>query len=1292
MKIIALGIIAFLSLAHAEGFKAPNDQHLRRQMFRQAFQAFANHQLTQYDNPLPGLVLSNSDLDTDDIAQDLLDGKFARPLHLDKEADQAFDVIVREKGKYPIFIGEPGSGKTAAADLFTYKILAGDFPATEAYDEIFGDTVVLKWSGRKFLPGGYDLEAFLNTVVFVKEKLGRNIIVKIYESHHLAAYHMSVLREFADRRKGVVPVLLETDAKSYGNAFKDHPSFLSISRAIYVNSPKPEQVKQIITEQQLPKLEARLGVALTPEVVDAVIDLAKDYGRDSADPRRSLYLAEEFAVDWARNGDGGHQPAKMDLYKFVARQARLPVIPQNEAEFSKFMVELRERVKRRVVAQDVIVDGLINQFQAALTSRLRQHSVAMIMGPTGVGKTLSAEVLAEEFYGDKNRVLELDMTQFGETSGLNTLFGASNGFISSDKHKGVICEFLDGPGKGGGVLILNEIEEAHADVITRMMELFDKGVVRCGDGNLRYLGRSLVVMTSNKNTDRIMSYDSIRGMNSTELNRRLSQITQDQLKKAFTEKASYTEDSSKVIKSAIPERVDQFYFASPLLLENAVRVSAIEVDKYVKDYNKQSSSRLDVDPSFGEVLTGAFYNESLGARQIRTAVQQSISNALSKFKLEHGFDADRLVVSAKLHPSRKTVSFITVTDPETGRSTTIDGPKVPVTNKMLDPDFRQRLIDLEANLKKEVFGQDEAINAIASAIKARFLRGGKEDIAAGFLLGTTGAGKSQLGKSLAKALFGREEALGLFEMGKIQHEHDLYNIFSPPKGIIGSDQPGQLEKFLIQYPDGGVLLFDEMSNAGGGNRQMKDMIAKQFYTMFQEGVYRSPSGKVYDLSQYVVVLTGNDGEEIFKGLNSDSMLEEAYKEATKNPELVREILRKAGFSDAFIGRLAFAKLMRPTLGSIKIMIAKKMLGQWKAQVEKEQPFDIKFDDKFVEQVGLFMFSPKSGARSINHFISGILGQAVANEALKFDWEELVKSGRRAEIRVRADLDYTDKPFYKGEAPYENKAVLTVEAYQDKKLVSKDEYDFSKSANFVPQVHMNVAEATAYHEMGHFVTSFPQITGKKAVKVTIVPEKIGEDLNALGYAQYRRIPTNMEPNRQFLVANIAGLLAGSEAEILLGRARTVGRSNDVQKAGEMARRLILEHHMVPELDAAHAYVDNNGNLLPNLPEDLKAVFNDYVEQVLTDARQLAIKTLRDNWHVVVTGAELLLKHGNLSEKDLERLSARGEEAKKGAALHVRALRKLGFSGKLTQLPMSADGIVLTPEQEKASCEGVLGSGA
>lgn len=1189
-------------------------------------------------NPYPAAHLQISTVFSDQIIDEVSSDEWEPVQFRDEVVEQIMDTLVRKIGRYPLVIGDVGVGKTAVTRELVYRIVKHLYPLTEAFDKALDEAVVLKVSARRFIPGGADLSGYLNAMRLFRERLGRPLIVVMTESHFLSDYTISVLREELER-KDATPVVLETDSKSYGNSIKSYPGFTSLAQPIMVRELSKKQIEEIVEERTVNDILERLKVEIDPSLVSALVDVAPDYRRDISEPRRSLTLIEDFAIaeHRAHFGDSAHivKPSKEELLAFVAKKIGLPVLPQDEETFVKYMNGVRTRAKARLIGQDHMVDGVIDQFIAALTGRNRQHSVALMLGPTGVGKSLLPEILAEEFYGDKSRYLELDMTQFAEKTSMTTLFGANNGYISSDKEKGVLCDFFDGRAQGGGILVLNEIEEANSEVFTRFMEIFDKGVFPGGDGRMRYLGRTLVVLTSNKNSDKLLAYDAIKGMSKAELQRRLSLITQDQLKKAFTERASYTEDQSKIVKSAVLERVDKLYFASPLLTEDAIKVTQIELNKFKADYERQGFGELEFDPSVAEVLTKAFYNESLGARQIRTAVQQSMTRVIQSLKAEAGYKLGTIRISANLHPSKKTESYITATA-VAGQTLTIPGPTVPVANKLLDSAFRERLMNLEKNLESEIFGQPEAISAVVSAVKARFIRGGHGEAVAGFLAGMTGSGKSQLAKSLTKYLFERPEAYHLFDMGRVHNESDMWNIFSPPKGIIGSDQPGELEKFLTQYPDGGVLLFDEMSNAGGANRALKEAIAKQFYTIFQEGYYVSPAGKKFDLSNHVIILTGNDGEEYFKGMNSDSMLEETYKEVTKNPQHMNDILHKAGFSDAFIGRLSFAVLMRPTVGDVKVMIARKLLNEWRQEVQKNQPIDITYNEDFVKEVGELMFSPRTGARSINTFIAKVLGKAIGDEALTLDWDHLIEHGARATIDLSLAVTKPTVPFYSGNEPDKKSAEVLVKTSQNGRVISEDRVEFTRYANFMPQLHIDSARATAYHEMGHAVAAFTETTGMKVIKITIVPEMLAGGLSAAGYQQSRRVPVKTEPNYQYLVKRLAHLLAGSEAEAKIGRETTIGRSNDIERAGQMARKMILEYHLMPELDVAHAYADKDGNILGNLPPEKRKLFDDFAHKAIEDGRALAQKTLQEKWNIVEAGVKILMKKGVIDEAEFDRL--------------------------------------------------------
>lgn len=1241
-------------------------------------QIFEMMKRLRYEDPLA--VLDISEVYSDRLKEQEKNDTNIPAIAQNKSVNEIVDHLTVSVAPFAIVKGQPGSGKTAVINDALLAIVKGALPSA-AHDGALGEAIVIKTSMRNFMPGmKNDMAFFVDVSRKMGQKMGRKVVLYFNECQFASDYVVSVLRDEADRQpEDAIPIILEVDDVSYGRSIKGHPSFTSIAPTVQILSPKAADTIEIL-KQRRESFAQRYHVEITDEVAAALVDIAPDFRRDVAEPRRSIQLMEKFMIAQRRKAPtaSDYTPTKLDLYRFVAEQANLPVLPQNEEEFATFMNNVKTEIKKELIGQDHMVDGLVDQFVAALTSRTRQHSIALMMGPTGVGKTLIGEKLVEKFYGDKTRFLELDMTQFSDEASLTALFGASNGYISSDKEKGALCDFFDGPGKNGGIVVMNEIEEMSGAALTRFMEMFDKGEFRGGDGKVRYVGRTMFILTSNKNADKILSYEAIRGMAKAELQRRLANITQDQMKKAFTEKSSYTEDSQKQVKSAVLERVDRIYFASPLLKEDAVRVAKLEIDRFVREYEKQGTSKLIPEPSLQQVITDAFYNEALGSRQIRTNVTQYFSRATQAFKAKYGYNIPALEISASMHPSLKTVSYITVKDPATGNELTIDGPKIPLENRLLDKEFRDRLMNLEKNINTEIFGQPESVKAVVSALISRYLKAGKGRAAAGFLFGVTGSGKSEIAKLVAKYLFDSPKAVGIFDMGNVQTEAALWNIFSPPKGIIGSDQPGEFETFLIQNPDGGVLLFDEMSNAGNGDPKLKETIAKQFYTMMEEGYWKSPSGKYYDVRNHLIIFTGNDGEEIFKGMTSDTFLDEAYKEAVKKPDMIRQLLVKAGFTQAFIGRLSFIQLMRPTLTDTKILIARKMLSSWRDEVQKSQPIDIHWDEELVKEVGLLMFSPTTGARSFNDFISTVMGQLIGQEAMKADWESLLNANppKRMRIDLSADITKPSRPFFDGPEPDKTEAVLKSTLSIGDRVISTEKAEFTKMANFQPTVHVNVARAVAYHEMGHAVTGYEDVTGHKLIKITIVPERTPGGIEALGYAAYRDVPRQKMVTEEYLVKNAAGLYAGSEAEKMFTGEYSAGRSNDVERVGKLIKRLALDSHLHPDFDGVHAYIDKNGEFLPGMPAALKKRFEDYVKEMDEKAKNQAKETLEGRWHLIDAGARLLLDIGSVNEAQI------GELFKQGDALQAE-MDALVRSGGWTKEKAAEIGRKIDLEKVKAA---------
>jgi ATP-dependent Clp protease ATP-binding subunit ClpA len=1203
-------------------------------------------------------VMSITNVLSDKIIIDIINNKRKQVLFRNEEVNKIFDVLIKDAGaKYPVVFGGSGSGKSSVIDQLAYRIVADDLPPGN-YAKELKNAVIFEVSARHFLGSdpfhGMDLMDYLQTFDALETFMEIKPIIVIQESHYLSEKEATVLHELI-RRGSSFPIIIEANENTLSKLKSEVPALSGSLTPIRVSEPTPEQVRSIINARLAKSLSGKTNIVLDDEVIDTAIKLSADYQKEKSDPQRSMELVEDFVINYSRLHDNSNlnskvlNPTKKDLYRFVANKAGLPVVSQDEEAFAAYMEKLRTNLKTEVVGQDEVVDGLVDQFSTALQSQQHPHTVAMVMGPTGVGKTYAVERLAQNFYGSSERILEIDMTQFMDENQVNVLFGAANGYKSSDTNKGIICEFLDGRGQGGGIIIMNEIEKAHPKVIKRMMELLDKGKITGGDGKVRYLGKSFIVMTSNKNTNQIMPYDIIEHLTKQELNQRVQRITEDKLKEAFIKKVSYTQNDNEVVPEEIAPRINRWYYARPILKDDALEIAKKEVAKYVRDFESQSNKKLVVDDSFAETIVNASFKQSTGARPLKNEIEHYLSRAIAEHKEKFGYQTQSYFVSAHAHKSKVTESFVVVIDSATNAEVTLPGPKLFVENKLLDKSFRDRLQSLEKNLNSEIFGQEEAIHDVVAAVQARFLKSGKQKPASGFVIGSTGTGKTQLAKSTAKYLFNDTSAVELFEMGRVTDEKELNNIFSSPKGYIGSGDPGQLERFLIKYPDGGVLTFDEASNAGGSNLALKESIMKQFYQLLNEGTYVNPSGKVYDLSNYLILFTGNDGEKIFKGYSNEETLTSIYEDSLKDSQFAEDILRRAGVPDALLGRFSFVRLMRPAKNSVKIQIAKKMIGEWLKSITSSQPIEVELSKDFYSEVGDLMFSPKKGARSIDDFINKVLGEAVTQELLKANFDRLMEKGEKLKFNLSLKTTHPTQPFYKGDKPDTTEAVLVVQVDEKGKKPRTKEVVFTKLANFMPQAYIENARSTAVHEMGHAVSSFTDYTGLKVTRISIVPESLGEGLSALGLTAYEHVPTKHEPDWEMLVKRVAGLLAGSEAEVIFSgdeSLRTAGRSNDVERAGSMIRELILKRHLVAELDGTSAYVDKDGNLKDDCPQKLRNIFEDYVEKAFSQATDLAQKTLRENWDVVLAGTKFLMKRNSMSGVEFEKLVKNTVAKRKG----------------------------------------------
>ncbi len=1161
---------------------------------------------------------------TEDIQKRQREGKFTPIVARDTEINTAIDVLLRLKGKAPVILGETGVGKSSVVEGIAARLLQGDLPAG-VHSEQLKNSIVIVTNPQKIASIGRDMSSgglarLLDWYVRSLREVGRatetNPILVIENAHQLLPSQLDTLKTLID--EGIFPMILVSGSKQAAFSLLAEEQFATRITPIQIQELDEAATFGLIKQTALADIERTYRLKVSDEVITAAIDLAGDLMPDLKRPDAPIRLLQDAAIYANRLANGRAPELTLAVfYELAAKKARLPVVPHDRAGFIAKMDELRAKIKSDVKGQDATIDRIVNLFAATMTAKGKKTRAAVIVGTTGTGKSLIPSRLVHYFYGTHTRMLKIDGNQLKSDDNGFYLFGPKSGYLGSDKNKGLLANHFDGPGQGSSIILVDELDKMHPQQVERLMEIIDTGSFIPGDGRMRTTGRVLWLFTSNKGATKFFPPEFVKTATLQEIQKRLLTVSANDIKEAFIQQESFAR-ADEVLKPEILSRMDEMILVAPILKETALDIARIKVRDEIETYRDQGLGEVTVDETFVNTIVNESYDPVYGVRELERNIRNHIARVYDAHIKEFG-PAKKIAIKT-LPPMAGTsfVQFQAVN--ERSQSMTLLGPKLAYENALFDPSERQILKTLEAELNARVYGQSFYAKKLAESIRKNAVDAGSPKPVSIYALGMTGNGKTEMARALAMVRFGSAEYLCKLEMGQVSSVKDLSNIFQSSVGYVGSDQPGQFERFLQRYPKG-VILFDEMGNAGGNDKNAKEEIGKYLYSILDDGVWVSPvTKKSYPLKDYVFIFTGNEAEKVFAGNTQDDMLRAIWSRYSSE-ERARALLRESGLSPAFVGRLGAVVLTEPPVSTTKAAIVKKLVNEWIARVEAKQPVRILYDGNFIETVSRLTYSSTEGARSVINFVNTTLGSAASQGVFEVDFTKATMSNR-ALVKLSLETKIPTQPFYEV-TPDETLAKLIVSVHQDGAEITRVESDFTRSAKFIKQIRLVDAYATAFHEAGHAILNNPATSGRKLAHLTIVPAD-----HYLGYARYEDIP-NFKTNFTLsdLRARLATLVAGSEAELLVGREMNSGQAGDLLEERRLLTRAATQWGLVPELMGAK--LDDQGNAVFN--ESQQKLFQDFASRELSIARERARDFIVENWTLEYKVAHELLQHGEISGK-------------------------------------------------------------
>ncbi|MEJ2253785.1 MAG: ATP-dependent Clp protease ATP-binding subunit [Nitrospirota bacterium] len=378
---------------------------------------------------------------------------------------------------------------------------------------------------------------------------------------------------------------------------------------------QPQELKDL--EQELQRLAREKNLYVKLHDIDKAAAI-----RAEEENARALY--QQLLEQWKDNLNKEIPVvAEDDVAYTVAKMTGIPLFKLEQKESEK-LVHMEEYLHNRIVAQDeavMVVSKAIRRSRAGLKGRKRPIGSFFFLGPTGVGKTELAKVLAEFLFNDENALVKIDMSEYMERFNVSKLTGAPPGYVGYEEG-GQLTEKIRK--KPYSVLLFDEIEKAHPDVFNVLLQVLDEGVLTDTYGRKVDFKNTVIIMTSNLGA-RIIEKATPLGFAEASAENVYAQI-----------KKNVLDELRKTFNPEFLNRVDETVVFHPLEKSHLVSI----VDLLVEETNRQLLDQelvVELAPEVKEWLIDKYYQPTYGARPMRRAVQKEIEDPLSEEILKGRF-------------------------------------------------------------------------------------------------------------------------------------------------------------------------------------------------------------------------------------------------------------------------------------------------------------------------------------------------------------------------------------------------------------------------------------------------------------------------------------------------------------------------------------------------------------------------------------------------------------------------------------------------------------------------------
>lgn len=617
-----------------------------------------------------GKKRKNVDAYCENLTAKARSGKIDTVIGRDKEIARVIQILCRRSKNNPCLIGEPGVGKTAIAEGLALRIASGNVPYRLQDKEIYLLDLTALVAGTQFR-GQFEsrIKGLTEEV-----KAAGNIILFIDEVHNLVGTGdadgtmnaANILKPSLSR--GEIQVIGATTYNEYRKYIEKDAALERRFQPVKVSEPSVADTIEVLTGVKsyyekyhritVPDMIIRRAVVLSERYIndrflpDKAIDLLdeacasaalrnkkmEEYDGYKAAERQLLYQQEKLTADpenidyeklakvrselaivqenAAKIQDEalGGKVEEEDLSKVIELWTGIPASRIQENELNK-LANIEDKLKQKIIGQDEAVEAVsaaIRRSRVQISPRRRPASFIFV-GPTGVGKTELVKVLSEELFDTPETLIRLDMSEFMEKHSVSKIIGSPPGYVGYDEAGQVTEKVRRRP---YSVLLFDEIEKAHPDVLNILLQILDEGRLTDAHGRDVNFKNTVIIMTSNAGSNK---KEGALGFGKTQ-----QSANKDKVMQAL----------SDFLRPEFISRVDEIIVFNELNKNDFVKIADLMLSEYIETL-AEKGIKLSFDDKAKEYLANKAFGAQSGARNLRHIIRREVEDKIATAIITH---------------------------------------------------------------------------------------------------------------------------------------------------------------------------------------------------------------------------------------------------------------------------------------------------------------------------------------------------------------------------------------------------------------------------------------------------------------------------------------------------------------------------------------------------------------------------------------------------------------------------------------------------------------------------------